>query len=970
MAAFNTDLLRQDQQFLQALAKLARGWPALTDVNDGRSLADFLQAGRDRFAAAEVRAAATTAGLGDVYDTVAGALDQVWRLTEAFQTSPVAPLFDRLDRFSTPGATPDPGRIIWRPLHIAAAPPAGPVALAIKADAGIAFDADDRWPEAADVETDPDLGLLLSVRADGDASANGRASWPFALGTVTAAAGVAVTPAVACYFAPRDRSRLFGEALAESLASLPDPLSLTSLWKQAQSSDFKGMVLSVDGSFHIESEIAVAAVGDLQGVKLGATVSVKAALRRQSGLTLSVRALPAAGGIRPLALRIGRQMTGGSSLGVKIGIAIDPTALTARVATAVNRALDWQDAQLNRLRPFLTPGTWLAGRLTEAVGALVADAGLRDALLQDFAASRADTASGVSDWLAGLVADAFDSRAARVLDRADQAATTAVAAVAGELATVLGPQLSRTLAADANGAIGRALEALVANVRTELQQQLTGLVQPGVRRLDQRLGDVGVAVQRAVVSLDDAFAAVRDLVAAWEALVAKFRAKVEEAAKAKLQAELAWEESQTSLSQYLIAGTITSDQGAPLAALWRALLAGNFSAAEQLLRGGDGVVPGFALDRQRSWLLRRRQWQQRLGFRLTVLGFSASVGSSLSATTEVRITGTGDVTAMGVAEASSHRDSGPVAQEASVRTMLRLAEANGIAGASRLAQLALRIDRRYKDIDVKAFAAFLDEIRGCNLISRAAAQGAVEWVQRRAAGAGDKLPCEVSLAMVVDDEGMARLLRLGADLNRPALHEATQRRLYNAAIAALTAKGDISQSQLHDCLGVALQQVRDGFRDGLPDHPEPFDILVRLPRQTSFQATGALDGGLARPYNLLLHYVGGRMATGTVVRGGIPGMIDLFDALDDAQRLPAAVDSRQRLDQLQPLVARMAAGALPFVADTVLLRSWAALAPRLRVLLVFLAGLVDPAWSIAGGRPPLLLTIKPLSGDTEPLVFV
>ncbi|KPF60995.1 hypothetical protein IP88_15830 [alpha proteobacterium AAP81b] len=963
MGNFGPALLTKDSAFVAALGGLAAGWPKLSAINDGRSLADFLRVSRAKFQSPAF-ANAVPGDLREAYDAVADVLDRIWNVADAFEKSPVAPLLDRLDRFVTPGSDPDRGLIRWPLLDGSASGSAGDFALAIDGHLGIAFDADDRWPDDADRAKDPGLDLLLSIQAEGAVNASAKAKWPFPGGSVGLGASATLAPSLAMYFAPQDRSQLYGVALAKCLTQLPAPFDLGAIWRAAQTSDFKGLRFDLEGAVSLDAELAVAGVGDFGGIKIGATAAVNAKVSRHTQLQLAIRALPMAGGIRPLALRIERVGGATSQLGVDFGVSIDPTALTARVTGAVVSALDWQDKQLAKLKPFLTPGTLLRETIKAQLSAVIGDPGLRDALLADLAAGRADGASGITDWLTGLVTDAFDVEAGKVGDKVTTAAEDAVAAVLARL----GGGLADTLRADADKHIETAVAKVVGEVRTKLESVLKGVLAETVTPLDKLLGKIGVKVAEVENDLDKAFEAVRDLLAAYEALVAKFRAKVDEVAKAKLQAEFTWSESRESSTEALIAGVINGDS-AETKALFKTLLKGDFGAVERLLRGG--VVPGFDLDKENSWLLRKQRWQQNSAFRLTILGFDASVSSALSASTEVRLTGSGDIVASSVSEVISRRNAFGVAQTAGIRSAFRLMQARDAAGASRAAQLGVRIDRRYDDLNAGGLGKFLAGLRDLKLISADAATGAGALVTRLAPAPGAKLPCELTLQLLADDAGMARLLDFGRRLNRSEERDAARRQLYEASVAAITTAKSLTTDEFSRARAEALRQVRAGFRDGLPSVPSDFDILVRLPLQNDFAPTppGQDDPRVARPYQFLLAYAGGRLPDTTLVKGGIPGLIDMLDALADLFAAPVPADTAGVEALLRTHSKRIAAGLLPWVEDMVLLRDWKTLAPKLRTFLVLLAGLLDPDWSKEAGRPPLLVTITPLSGNVAPVVF-
>ena len=958
----------------EALAELSSEWPKLSQINDGRSLVDFLRASSGKFAA--LKPSDVPAGLRPALKFVQDNINELTGVIDDFEKSPASKLLSRLDRFSTPdvqGAA-DSGLIKWSGGGtLGSSPSKRGFGFELGAQASLSFDADDKWPFSKAEPADQDLSLLLSISASADlkAAATYSIKLPFS-GVATGNVNASLQPVLQYYFAP-DRQQLYGVALAKALGSLPAPTALGEVWRAAQRSDFKGLRLSVPGSFTAAFSVAVAAEAELGDVSLSAGLGISAKATRTSRLELSIRALPSATGIRPLQLRLANARSAQSQIGFDLDITLDATRLAARAARAVNAALDEVEKELGRLRRFTTPGTLIRATIETKVGELINDTSLRTALLRDFGLSDDTAGTGFVDWASAQVTDAIDAKASTVRDILQQNATSATDAVVAALQGKLGNAL-----AGHEDTIRSAIDDLVDEVRNQLRGEIQKGITTATAPLGAALKRLGIDVQNGLATVDQWFAPVQRFLERIEKIVADVREKTELAAKAKLQVELTWEESRSQSSEFLLEAIITSD-GPDVESLFDRLVEGDLDQVVALLGKPDGIK-GFQLNREKSWLALKSSWEDKTSLRLSILGLELGSTLTLSAGTLVSLDGNGNLTLTTKAIASSETNGIKIAQKAAVLAAFQAIAQVGKPAQVASPQLHVRISRNYKDLTVGALEAFLQGLEKRGLIGQGLPRQARSKLAELAAPGGQqKLPASLQLTSNVAPLAAWRAENWGWRLLVPDQAEAAEIELYALVLAAARATGFLSNNQIGWAAGIARN--RSGLAYKLPDNPTDLD-LAKLFRAYARIETGITD---------ILSDVGANAITahqeacllfgGTPVEGvddfktkprGLPGLVRALRAIYTLGRISRDENRPDLLllrKQLQSTAEQLADGMAYWFSGFVLLPDWSNLAGRLELMLVVLASILDgdvPKPEAPMSRPFLALTLDPADEFVDP----
>ncbi|GAA0296953.1 hypothetical protein GCM10009087_03440 [Sphingomonas oligophenolica] len=863
------DLL-EDAELIVAAGKLIAKWPAMPDVNDGRSLIAFLDDGGAKFRAPAIKAAFDAAGLGAAYKTVSDGLGTLLGKVDAAGAKPIARLFDRLDRFQDDSVTntpSDPGLVSWQPLALSEnAPVATGFALGLEASAAIEFEAGDQWPYAQDSKDDPSLTNLLRIGARGSLKGTADASMPLPIGSLKLGASASGSTTLAWYFRPANGGELFGLAVAESLPKIPSPVDFDQVWNAlaatdatgARLSDLKGIDLHLDGSVEFAAEVALALGSKIQGVgAVSAGLGVSASVSRASRLQLSMRAIGKGG----FAITLTRGATRSSTFGMDLSVTLDATELAEKVAGIVNQALDSWDKALDPLRPYLSPGTLLrtllADRLEASIATLTANAGLQAALLGDAqrALGLSADAAGLVDWVSKQITDAVSRNAAAVRKGGD----TAIDAIVADL----GPTLAGALAHD-TAAIRAGIGTLVSAVETKTNTAIKELFNtPGVK-LGDLLNRIGVQVSGAVTKLDDATAAVRKLFDLFDEKVALIRAATAKVAAAKLQLSVTAETSLTDKSDYLIAGTFTRNSD-ETRALFAAILAGKGPRIVDLLMG-DTPLQGFTLDKDRSFLTRSSAWQDRTAYSLIVFGFGISGSLLLSARAAVTINARNEISVVAEADAESEAKRADGSQILSFSSPYAWSSASG--PSEPVMTVNIGVDRFEKDLQISELTGFLGTLLPPTDPKPAdpAAEPPLPWPKfidqqaidlataklgewGLAAGSNRKVPARVKLGMVLDFAAVKRLMRLSAR-NNGDLPEATRIEIVHLCLQAFARVSPFWRQEL--AMGIAvvrpvvpgsqsMSQAEIAYRYAIL--PRSSELIPTGTAQTAFQFLIALIGG-------------------------------------------------------------------------------------------------------------------------------
>ena len=437
------------------------------------------------------------------------------------------------------------------------------------------------------------------------------------------------------------------------MSKLPDPFDLASLWRAFADPalGLEGLRLAYRGDLAFDLDIGLGRKFTFaRGITLDAGLAVKVGVKRPGAFEFTLRARSAAAtGGRTIIATLSRSETRERVAGGELGLELDLTSIAPRVRALLSEALGkWQEG-LEMIKPFLSPGTWIAENLPEGTaklaGELIAGAESGEALKADLAllvGRGAGDASLVAEWLGREIAARLDEIGlARLL--ADDG-EPAIEQAAKEIAARITGLLPRSAPGPLFTALEKKLAEAIADqarvLRDKVKKRAEDILQSAdPRALGRELARLGAGIEQRIDHLDAMLTAVRELAARYDALFRKVIAAAGDAARARLAATNVLEERRVKGTSYQFAGTFL-DAEPPARRVFEALLRGRFQDAATVL-GED--VPGFVPDREKCSLLRFTSTTSKLGYDLVLFGFGSSANSLLTGETKVSIGADGNV---------------------------------------------------------------------------------------------------------------------------------------------------------------------------------------------------------------------------------------------------------------------------------------------------------------------------------------
>ena len=701
-----------------ALAQLAVEFPKIkvgiaAGAGDPLALFDTIRADLDNPA---IKGAFDAAGAGALLaDLKAAAATFNGKLPDEVRV-----LLRRVGDYDEDGGTEDEGRIGWdkdgKVLEKTIGTDGKP-RLGICLTGAIAIDceAGSRWFYPGDGVAAKGL-VRLGIAGSIAGTVDGKV--PFAsLGSVAIAASAGAGADVHLFWR-KNSDQLYAEALGEIVASPVNVFSLADVWEAARDRSFEGFVVKLDGHATLQVDLGLAREFDVDGLlkaKAGITVSVD--LARKASYELSVRKVDE--GLR-MVLSHGDEDSAKWGLGV--GIEIDPSPLVRRVGKVVADATDHWDEVLGKVRPFLSPGTWLreelAGQVNGLLGKLeqqVNNPVLLDGLKRDLRLALGEQSddAGLAGTLAGKVTDAVGSLERVVIGKADDLAATAILKLTGRLPGLLAEP------------VAAALKAEVAKLIQALQKDFEGVVGEvvsanPVTAIDRALKKAGQEVTAAASKLDARAKAIRDLVGKADDLVHKIAKAVEEAATARIALQLRFENSRIDKSQFEFTGDFLA-VNPQSSALYRSLMTGELSRLTSLF---ERPVDGFALDPKKSSVRRFSQSKSTVGYALVILGLEFGGSETVSGSADVTWRADGKIEVN--ARAFYARAAGGWRQKRSIEfvetyrlVVARVMESLQADDAATGMTLDLSTERSDKDLRIEEIEKYLRRMVDAQLISGA-----------------------------------------------------------------------------------------------------------------------------------------------------------------------------------------------------------------------------------------------------------
>ncbi|MBL8785257.1 MAG: hypothetical protein JNJ59_10170 [Deltaproteobacteria bacterium] len=812
--------LKEDLELLTGLARIARAWGEaagqVADFPSLEALVDALVADVDdpKVVAAfeKLEAQGIRKRISSLLKEAAGGLDAI--------PADYRRLLTRVSKFDQTETLENPGLVDWKVLNAReAVPVGGPFRLDLAAEAALEFEAGDAWP-FNDEMPDP----LLRIKAGAKFGGKGEADAPFELGRVSGKAQGSGAFGLEYFYDVRSETGLYVTALAERVARLPQPFDFDAVWDAFAGHDLAGIIYRFEGGASAELGVNIATASLNLGAGIGAElgVAVDVAYGYRANYTLSLRAgAAAAGGGREIVATLTRNRAKSGSFGAALGLEVDVSSLTRRVHALLKEAYaDLKDG-LEKVQPFLTPGTWLqdkGGKLVSAAAdALLGDGAFKAALVRDLRGALgvdAQDKAALSEWLTKELTAALDL-------------SSILGSVEGRLERVL-DRLTQRLPAFAEAEVRAKLAAGLKDLPGEAEKRLTADIAALVadsaahRKLRAALKDAAAEVSGAASDLDGALAGVRKLVARYDKLLQSVVASAEDASKAQISARLELEESWSAEVTYQLKGVFhrRSDDARTV---FEAITRGRLKAIRSLF--ADGATSDFELDPGFSSLKQVSTASSGRGCALVFLNFgSVSVGTLAKAKVTSGIDGHGNVVIDAEANFTATSKSWRESREASfvgvVDLALARADASGLRTQSRSVGIGLGVSHKDKSTRRKEVLGFVRSLEAARLLPPDTVKLAGEQFDLwKAPGSEDKLRVDLAAKLWLTHAQVATLMRLGG---RPGgnLDEPSREAIVKAVLEGMSVAG------YEPLMAKRLAVARKWFRPGAPANMTQAQVVL------------------------------------------------------------------------------------------------------------------------------------------------
>lgn len=741
--------LDDDIALLKALAEVARHWRDPVDVDGLTSLEKLLSTAQADLDSDAVTRAFAALGLADVHEALTRLIGQVTggikRIPEKYRT-----LLRKLSEFQAG----DPKALVDWTLTGSLPDVIGDdrFALDVGATLALAFDAGAKWPTAGELD-----GKLLRLGVQGDVTLGGKAAIPYGGVTVGIEAGASAGVDLDYYFQAEDS--FYALAVAGRLDNLPDPFDFQSVWSEFETGDggLKAIRYRFDGSAHARVEVGFADARALgEGIQAGVGWTVKASASLKRDFTLELRQVRQ-DGAAAMAASLSRADIDERTFGSVLKVGVDVSGLTTPVIESLKRAVGKWNAALEAIEPYLSPGTHLrkafGEALDDAVADLISSAPLRAAVQADL-----KNALGVAPgndaeiiaWLSGKIAGAIDGASAHLDGEVDKAAGRAVALLGEAL-----PSLT-----------GEHVDELTKLVRDQIQTLEDALRKAAATLLDAVQGDLlaafkkaGAPLNNALDDLDEALAAVRNLLKRYDDKVQAILKKAEEAAKKKVTLQLSREVKRKDALAIKFKGVFTS--GGPEAReVFRSLTRGRLAALVAMVETQTDPS-GFRIDRAASSIKESSNQIDVSGVEVVFLNLGVTASQVVTTDVGVEVDGLGNVQVNTRTELKKILDSPWGQREASFVNASALVLAAG-ALFDRKTTLQLGVGARFSDDTLKLgdVADFIERLETARLVPETTIDDA-RRVFARWAGAGGKISGEIAASASLSQDQIKTLLRLG-----------------------------------------------------------------------------------------------------------------------------------------------------------------------------------------------------------------
>ncbi len=759
---------------------------------------------------------------------LAGVVDQI--------PAQYRPLAQKLSDFNSSGNN---GVVSFRLVNVSATSPmGGDYTLNFGAQASVTLDAYDNWPFAGDAIKD----RLLSIGASGTLTAGAGLAIPFQFGTVSANANTSAKVDLDYYFDVGNPDQIYALAMAQDLGGLVDPFQFKPLWIALTTGRLRGVVYRFKGTAAFKASVTFAAsttlaeLAEAIAIKgdLGAEIDVAATINDDYTLSfVTTSAVP--GGERIIVATLGRDPGVEKDLEATLGLTLDLSQLGQYVQSLLKKATDTWQAELNTLKPFLSPGTWIQQqiqneadkRLESTFTDLVSNQDLRKALVQD-----AQVMLGVSEepgedpltaWIRTQVTNGLNRVAGVLTTHADQAAAAVVNELGSRFPTLVSDQARDNVTPFLTGKV----QALIGLAQSNLEAEVSNLLKAPNQMLGKALSAAGAASASVVSEINAAMAGVRSLFDKYDAVYAKIMAASEQAAKAKLTATVAFAEKSADSVSYRVRGTFTDD-GVGAQNVFDSLVRGKLDDVTQLL---VQKTKGFDLDPEQSSITRTSTFDQSLGVDIVLLGLEIDAKTLVHAEADVLVDGTG-VIRVGAKGTLDQKYNGlNASQDIAFFDVESLVVSGRLSSAPTAVpmQMGFGIATQDKSLTHGLLSGFVKSLVGARLLPADALDRAdnilTTWIK---AGSDKSLPGEFAVNLTLDEESLRTLLQLGS---RPAgvLQPDAVERIIEQTLAAAQEARAIDMGRLAQAVGLIADQYRPALASPTVANAIQYYVNRRVP---------------------------------------------------------------------------------------------------------------------------------------------
>ena len=658
---------------------------------------------------------------------------------------------------------------------------------------------------------------LLRIGASGAFEAKAGVSLPFGqIGSGAAQAEGSAKAELNCYYRPARPDMLFAEAVTSTLMSLPNPLNLSEINHAVRLAGMEGMVLVCDGK--VSSGLSATLGKDFSFEQL-ASVSAKMVaqleFKREARWLLSLRNTGSG-----LNFVLSRALTRDRDWSVGVDIGLDYSGLARQVHDALSEALEVIGPELESIRPFLSPGTYisenLGALLDSAVRSIISNPDLRAALLQDLGRVLGQSDSkdnALATYLRDSIVDLAASHAGGV--------TSDMEAWAQHIASGVSEKFPALSSDDVKNALVAQIKPLLDDVRAKFDSAVTKLAAQA--NVSKSLADIGVELNKKLSKADRLTAGIRDVVVKFDAFSNEVLEKAGESIKHKLTAKFGWNGGVSSGEQYELVGTF--DQvNEETAALWRALVTGRLEPFQRILASPEAAPVGLRLD-PKSSLMRFVDKHRGFSLELVVLGLNLSIKSIIKAEASIELSAGGDITvlAKGMAEVDVVGfKEGRSASFVNSWDLALLKTQDAALGGDRKMSVSLKLDHSDRDLEPKEVDGFLGGLGQAGLIESSRVKRAQEIYQGwRLTNTGKPIQGRVEVGFAMTAQSVLRMVALGRICGTDGTQQ--HRAVFTTAAQALLLSGATDTDRLdRDC-----REARREFKE-LAKVDDSWQILYAL----------------------------------------------------------------------------------------------------------------------------------------------